>query len=59
MNLLETERLTLRWITLQDAPLLLAVMNEPTFIEQVADRGLRSTADAERYIAEKMLASFA
>ena len=59
MNLLETERLILRPITLADAPLLLAVMNEPSFIEHVADRGLRTTAEAKRYIAEKILPSFA
>ncbi len=59
MNLLETERLTLRPITLADAPLLLGVMNDPAFIEHVADRGLRTTEDGERYIAEKMLPSFA
>src|SRR6188508_1432486 len=34
-------------------------MNDPAFIEFVADRGLRSVADAERYIEEKMLPHFA
>lgn len=58
MNVLETERLTLRRIALADAPLLLGVMNDPAFIEHVADRGLRTTDDGERYIAEKMLPSF-
>ncbi|HMJ05729.1 MAG TPA: GNAT family N-acetyltransferase [Chthoniobacterales bacterium] len=55
MKILETERLVLRQITLGDAPLILALMNDPAFIRYVADRGLRTEADAAGYIAEKML----
>lgn len=55
MKLLATERLTLRPITEDDAPLILGVMNEPDFIRFVSDRGLRTPADAARYIAEKIL----
>jgi len=58
MNALETERLTLRPITLEDAPLVLAVMNDPDFVRYVSDRGLRTPADAARYITEKMLPGF-
>lgn len=58
MIVLETERLRLRWITLDDAPFLLELMNDPAFIENVADRGLRTAEDAARYITEKMLPSF-
>ncbi len=58
MKVLETERLRLRWLTLADAPFLLALMNEPAFIQNVADRGLRTPEDAARYIAEKMLPSY-
>ena len=58
MQILETERLTLRSITEDDAALILELMNDPAFIEYVADRGLRTPADAGRYIAEKMLPGF-
>ena len=58
MNILETERLTLRPITLDDAPLVLAVMSDPDFVRYVSDRGLRTPADAARYITEKMLPGF-
>lgn len=58
MMVLETERLRLRRITLEDAPLLLELMNDPAFLEHVGDRGLRTVADAERYLAEKLLPSF-
>jgi RimJ/RimL family protein N-acetyltransferase len=56
---LETERLRLRKVTAEDADFLLELLNEPGFIRYVADRGLRTTADAERYIAEKITPSYA
>ena len=55
---LETDRLRLREMTLADAPFLLELMNEPAFIQNVADRGLRTTADAERWMSEKVLPSY-
>ena len=58
MKVLETERLTLRWMTLEDASFLLELMNDPAFIQNVADRGLRTPADAADYIAEKMFPSY-
>lgn len=55
MKVLETERLTLQRLTLDDAPFLLELMNEPPFYKFVADRGLRTTADAAEYLREKLL----
>lgn len=43
---LETDRLFLRRVTLDDADLMLAVWNDPAFIENVGDRGVRTTEDA-------------
>jgi RimJ/RimL family protein N-acetyltransferase len=59
MKVLETERLTLQRLTLDDADFLLELMNEPGFLKFVADRGLRTTADAAEYISEKILPSYA
>ncbi len=58
MKVLETERLSLRWLTLEDATFLLQLMNEPAFITNVADRGLRTPEDSARYMTEKMLPSY-
>jgi RimJ/RimL family protein N-acetyltransferase len=44
---LETERLTLRWLTLDDAALLLDVWNDPAFIRHVGDRGIRTLEAAQ------------
>lgn len=58
MKILETERLVLSHLTLADASFMLELMNEPEFIEFVADRGLRTEADAALYLAEKILPSY-
>jgi len=43
---LETERLVLRRVTLDDADLMLAVWNDPAFVRNVGDRGIRSDEQA-------------
>jgi len=44
---LETERLQLRKLTLDDAGLMLAIWNDPAFLRHVGDRGIRTTEQAE------------
>mgnify|MGYP000511854259 CR=1 FL=1 len=44
---LETERLYLRRITLDDADLMLAIWNDPSFVRNVGDRGIH-TIEAAR-----------
>jgi len=44
---LETERLSLRRITLDDAELMLAIWNDPAFIRHVGDRGIRNVDAAQ------------
>jgi RimJ/RimL family protein N-acetyltransferase len=58
IKILETERLILRPQTTDDAGFMLELMNEPAFIRNVADRGLRTRADALACIAEKILPSY-
>ncbi len=43
---LETDRLTLRRVTLDDADLLLAVWTDPAFVRNVGDRGVHTLDDA-------------
>ena len=49
--LLETDRLRLRPVTVEDTELMLAVWNDPAFIRNVADRGIRTTEQAREAIA--------
>ena len=44
--LMETERLRLRPVTVDDTALMLAVWNDPAFIENVSDRGIRTVEQA-------------
>src|SRR5258706_15675193 len=59
MNILETEKLTLRQFTLDDAAFILELVNEPSFIHNIGDRGLRSLADAIKYIETRPVTSYA
>ncbi len=56
---LETPRLSLRRLSPEDASFLVELMNEPPYIENIGDRGVRTVADAARYIEEKYVSSYA
>jgi RimJ/RimL family protein N-acetyltransferase len=47
---LTTQRLALRELQADDAPFILGLLNEPSFIENIGDRGVRTIDDAVRYI---------
>lgn len=49
---LETPRLRLRELTLDDAEFVLRLVNDPSFLTNIGDRGLRTVEDAEKYIRE-------
>lgn len=50
MKVLETERLELRHLSLDDAEFILELLNDPGWLEHIGDRGVRSLADALDYI---------
>lgn len=58
MNVIETERLILRRIGEADAPFVLELLNEPAWIENIGDRGVRTTGDAVSYIADAFAQSY-
>jgi RimJ/RimL family protein N-acetyltransferase len=55
---LETERLTLRELTQHDAGFIVAQLNDPDFIRNVADRGVRTIEAARTYIEDGPVASY-
>lgn len=59
MRILETERLFLRHFTEEDAEFILELLNEPGFIRKIADRGIRTIADAKAYIQNVPITSYA
>ena len=50
MNVLETDRLTLRRLTAEDAEFILGLLNQPSFLRFIGDRGVRTLDDARAYI---------
>jgi [ribosomal protein S5]-alanine N-acetyltransferase len=59
MTNLETERLVLRQLTADDAEFILELLNEPDYIKNIADRGVRTAEDARKYIENGPAASYA
>lgn len=59
MQPLVTSRLVIRPFTREDAPFILRLLNEPSFIEHIADKGVRTLEQAEAYLAGGPLASYA
>jgi len=58
VNILETERLILRQFSLDDAEFILSLLNEPAFIQNIGDRGVRNLEDARSYITRVPIASY-
>jgi len=55
---LETPRLTLRRLTFDDAPFLVGLLNQPSFLAHIGDRGVRNIDDAHRYLREGPMAMY-
>ena len=58
MKILETKRLILQKVSLEDASIILALLNEPSFIRNIGDRGVRTFEDASKYISNRLIASY-
>jgi len=52
--LLETPRLILRQFSLEDAPFIFALVNDPDWLKHIGDRNVRNLNDARGYIAKGM-----
>ena len=50
MNVLQTERLNLRRMSLDDAEFIVELLNDPAFLRFIGDKGVRTTEDARQYI---------
>jgi RimJ/RimL family protein N-acetyltransferase len=55
---LETPRLTLRLMTLEDASFILSLLNEPSFHRYIGDKGVRDLDGARRYIVDGPMRSY-
>jgi len=55
----ETDRLVLRRFTPEDAGFVLRLLNEPSFIQNIGDKGVRTLEQAARYLADGPIQSYA
>ena len=58
MNVLETDRLVLRQLSIGDAEFILALLNEPSFLRFIGDKGVRTLDDAREYILKGPICSY-
>ena len=58
MIILETERMVLRKLSTDDAEFVLELLNEPSFLRYIGDRGVRNLEDARQYILNRLVASY-
>lgn len=57
-SILETERLTLVELNTDDAPFVLRIVNEPSWLQYIGDRGVRNMNDARQYILDGPVKSY-
>jgi RimJ/RimL family protein N-acetyltransferase len=58
MTVLETQRLSLRLFTVDDAQFILVLLNEPSFLRYIGDKQVRNLEDARQYILNGPVASY-
>ena len=58
MMSLETDRLRLSRLSVDDAEFILRLLNEPSFIQNIGDRAVRTIEDARAYILKGPIASY-
>lgn len=55
----ETSRIVLRQLRVEDAPFVLEILNTPKWIKFIGDRGVRTLEQAADYIKNRFLSSYA
>ncbi len=58
MKVCETERLTLRLLSTDDAAFILRLVNEPSFLQNIGDKCVRNLDDAAQYILQGPIKSY-
>ena len=58
MTVLTTERLRVREFSVDDAGFMLRLLNEPSFLQNIGDKGVRTLADARSYLLDGPIASY-
>lgn len=56
--ILQTERIDLYLTSLTDAPFTLKLLNSPTWLKFIGDRGVKNLEDAEKYIQDRIIGHY-
>lgn len=59
MIVLQTPRLVLRHLTPDDAEFMLGMLNEPSYIQNIGDRGVRTVDEARQFLLQGPIDSYA
>ena len=57
-TILETDRLRLRKIAVTDAAFVHGLMNDAAYLEYIGDKGVKTVADAERFVEDVAMKSY-
>ncbi|HEY3386682.1 MAG TPA: GNAT family N-acetyltransferase [Saprospiraceae bacterium] len=57
-TILETSHLIVRKFNIDDAPFMLRLLNEPTWIQFIGDRNVRTVQEAEHYLMNGAIKSY-
>ncbi len=57
-SILQTSRLIVRRFTTDDAPFMLQLLNDPTWIRYIGDRNVHTIEDAEKYLLDGSLKNY-
>ncbi len=52
MTVTQTERLLLRRLDVRDSPFIFELVNEPSWLRYIGDKGVKTLQDAQRYIED-------
>ncbi len=58
MMVLESDRLCLRHLTFEDAPFILNLVNDPSWLRFIGDRGVKTLEDAQLYLRKGPIAMY-
>lgn len=50
MEILQTERLTLSYLSFDDTDFIIELLNDPSFLKYIGDKGVRTVEDAHDYL---------
>jgi ribosomal-protein-alanine N-acetyltransferase len=59
MTVIETGRLRLRHLALDDAPFMLKLLNDTSFLANIGDKGIRTLEEARQFLLDSHIASYA